>query len=72
MVVNHMFDKIIDKIRTVDSYKKRGFVYLTISALLLGYELFFHDPPRRMVILLWLGIIVIAISVMVSLKDSDR
>lgn len=67
-----MFDKIIDKIRGTDSYKKRGLVYLTISVFFLGYELLFQHPPRRTVVLLWLGVIVIAVSVIISLKDPER
>ncbi len=67
-----MLEKLIAKIRGADSYKKRGAIYLAVSALFLGYELLFHDPPRRTVVLLWLGVIVIVISVIVSLKDPNR
>ncbi len=67
-----MLDNIVKKYKSLGSFQKRGAVYIAVSALFLSYELFFHDPPRLVVVLLWLGVIVIAVSVIFSLKDSER
>ena len=67
-----MLDNLQKKIKKLDAYKKRGIIYLGVSALFIGYELLFHHPPRLIVILLWLGVIVIAISIIVTLKEPDH
>ena len=60
---------LIEKFKSFDSYKKRGIIYMSVAILFLGYEFIFHRPPRMTVLLLWFGLIVIAIFVMTTLKD---
>ena len=67
-----MLNKIVKKYKSLGSFQKRGIVYIAVSALFLTYELFFHDPPRPVVVLLWLGVVVIAVSVIFILKDPER
>ena len=67
-----MLDTLLTKFRELGAYTKRGIIYISVSVLFLGYEIFFHNPPRPTVAILWLGVIVIAISIIVSLKDPER
>ena len=67
-----MLDNFLNKFKQLDRYKKRGTIYISIAALFLAFELLFHSPPRPTVILLWLGVIVIAVSIITSLKDPER
>lgn len=60
---------IIEKFKTIDSYKKRGIIYISVAVLFLAYEFLFHHPPRMTVLLMWFGLIVIAVFVMTTLKD---
>jgi hypothetical protein len=53
-----------------DGYRRRGMIYLAIAVAGIVYELIFVTPPRTVSILLWSGLIVIAIFVMLTLKDS--
>lgn len=64
-----MLKSVIEKIKAYDSYKKRGIIYITVAVIFLTVEFVFHRPPRMTVLLLWLGLIVIAVFVMTTLKD---
>ena len=70
--VIHTMKSLLEKFKTLDSFKKRGIIYLSIAVLFLGYEFIFHRPPRMTVLLLWFGLIVIAIFVMTTLKDQKE
>ena len=65
----HTMKSLIEKFKSIDSYKKRGIIYISVAVIFLGYEFIFHRPPRITVLLLWFGLIVIAIFVMSTLKD---
>ncbi len=65
-----MFNSLIEKFKAIDSYKKRGVLYITIAVIFMTYEFIFQEPPRLPVLLLWFGLIVIAIFIMTTLKDS--
>lgn len=60
------------KYKNIDSYKKRSVIYITIAVLFMIYEFIFHRPPRVPVLLLWFGVIIIAIFVMSTLRDPRR
>ncbi len=63
---------LFEKFKTYDSYKKRGILYMTIAVFFLVIEFIFHQPPRMTVLLLWFGLIVIAVFVMTTLKDQGE
>lgn len=67
-----MFRSLIDKFKDADSYKKRGIIYISIAVIFLLYEFVSHQPPRMPVLLLWLGVIMIAVFVMTTLKDPRK
>ena len=67
-----MLEKLVSKFKNLGAYKKRGVIYISVAVLFLGYELIAHNPPRVTVILLWLGVVIIAISVMVSIKEPEN
>ena len=64
-----MFKNILKKYRSADSYKKRGIIYISVAILFMLYEFILHRPPRLTVLLLWFGLVIIAIFVMTTLKD---
>jgi len=64
-----MFKSLLEKFKSIDSYKKRGVIYITIAVIFMAYEFIAHRPPRLTVLLLWFGLIAIAVFVMTILKD---
>ncbi len=64
-----MFRTLFDKYKAANSYKKRGIIYISISLFFLLYEIFGMAAPRTPVVLLWLGVILIALVIMTTLKD---
>lgn len=64
-----MFRTLLEKYKSADSYKKRGIIYISIALIFLLYEIFGMASPRIPVILLWLGVIFIALVIMTTLKD---
>ncbi|MBN1560094.1 hypothetical protein JW998_07570 [candidate division KSB1 bacterium] len=67
-----MLKAAFKKIKEADSYKKRGVLYASVAILFMLYEFIFHRPPRLTVLLLWLGLLIIAVFVMTTLKDPRR
>ena len=67
-----MLKSLVDKFKRAGSYKKRGIIYMSVAVLFMLYEFIFHHPPRLSVLLLWFGLIVIAIFVMTILKDPEQ
>ena len=67
-----MFKSLLEKYKAADSYKKRGVIYISIAVIFMSYEFIFHRPPRLTVLLLWFGLVVIAVFVMTTLKDPRR
>ncbi|MBN1479862.1 hypothetical protein EH223_18300 [candidate division KSB1 bacterium] len=63
---------LIKKYKKVDSFKKRGIIYISIAVLFMMYEFIFHRPPRLAVLLLWFGVIIIALFIITTLKDPRR
>lgn len=63
---------ILKRIKEADAYKKRGVIYLAVAVLFMLYEFILHRPPRLTVLLLWFGLIIIAIFVMTTLKDPRK
>ena len=68
MSVFIMLKKIITRYKDAHTYLKRGIIYIIISASFILYELT-RPTPRTTVILLWGGVIVLAIIIMTTLKD---
>jgi hypothetical protein len=60
---------LLEKLRTVDGYKKRGSLYTAIGFLGLLYELFFSRPIRPVVAILWTAVIGIGIIVFVTFRN---
>lgn len=63
-------EKLIQKIKAIDGYKKRGMIYITLAVLMIAYELLFIQPARLIVLLLWFGVIVIGVIVMTTLREN--
>ena len=64
--------RILEKFKKMDSYRRRGIIYISISLCGILYELLFVSPIRQKVVLLWLGVILIGVVVMLTLKDSEQ
>jgi hypothetical protein len=58
--------------KSLDGYKKRGIVYMTIGILLIAYELFFVRPLRPTVLILWVGVIGIGAIVILYFCESKE
>lgn len=54
-----------------DRYKKRAIIYFVIAVAFIVVEAAIHHPVRPTVILLWLGVIAIAVLVFTQLKYPD-
>jgi len=63
-----MFKNVIDRYKKAHAYKKRGVIYIIVASAFLIYELT-RSSPRLIVLLLWGGVIALAIVVMTTLKD---
>jgi len=55
----------------VDRYTLRGLVFATLSSLGLGYELFFVQPSRLFLIIMYGIVIVIGIGLIFLLKEKN-
>lgn len=64
-----MLKSLIEKFKAIDSYKKRGIIYIAVAVIFMVYEFLAHRPPRLTVLLLWFGLVVISIFIMTTLKD---
>lgn len=58
--------------KSLDGYKKRGLVYITIGVLLISYELIFVRPLRPTVLILWTGVIGIGIIVILYFREPQE
>jgi hypothetical protein len=67
-----MLKSLMERYKDADSYKKRGIIYISIAVAFMIYEFILHQPPRLLVLLLWLGVIIIAVFVMTTLKDPRK
>ena len=66
------FSSMFKKINLSDGFRKRGLFYIAIAIIGIGYELFVAHPIRPIVLLLWLAVIGIGITVILTLKDEKR
>ena len=53
-----------------DGYKKRAAIYIALASAGIVYELFFRQPSRTIVLLLWGGVIMIGLFIWTTLKDT--
>ncbi len=56
----------------MDRYKIRGLVYVALSSLGLGYELFFVSQPRLFLVIMYGIVVMIGMALMFFVRENEE
>ncbi len=64
--------KAFDRFKQLGAYQKRGLIYALVGVIGIGIELLSQPSPRLLVIMLWVGLIGIAVLVYFLIQEPDK
>ena len=70
MSANEM--KWLKQFKALSAFKKRGIIYGLVGVIGFCAEWLLNSPPRKSVLLLWSGLIVIAVLVFFILREPNN